>query len=55
MTETHRIIKRCAHCGERFGYWIDDKFYPVAWHKHKVDDAKIRFYPDGRKEVERKP
>lgn len=55
MAETHRTMRRCPHCGETFGYWIDAKFYPVAWHKHKMADGeKVKFYPDGRKIVEKR-
>jgi hypothetical protein len=39
-------VNLCSHCGETFGYWIDNKFYPVRWHKHKVDGEKITYaYP----------
>lgn len=44
-------MRKCPHCGETFGYWVDNKFYPVAAHIHKMTDGgKIKFHADGRKE-----
>jgi hypothetical protein len=38
----------CPHCGRRFGYLIDGKFHPVAWHGHKMPDGSVWVYAPGK-------